>query len=134
FPIRIIIRDRPGAVPGSAGRTFAKARDRRRHVDREGTAQAAAVASASLGPSVSAPLAAPPAPSASPEIAAAASQISASQQGIPASSPSLANKSLAGNRPGAQHHEHLLALIRALARDAARADHAAEPGIEHDDR
>lgn len=39
---------------------------------------------------------------------------------------------LAGNRQPAQHPEHLLALVRALARDAARADHAAERGAPDD--
>ncbi|WP_156429177.1 hypothetical protein [Paracoccus aminovorans] len=43
-----------------------------------------------------------------------------------------ADKTLAGNRQSAQHPEHLLAFVRALARDAARADHAAERGAPDD--
>ncbi len=45
---------------------------------------------------------------------------------VPSAPPT--DKTLAGNRQPAQHHDQLLALIRALARDAARADHAAERG------
>ncbi|WP_323718401.1 hypothetical protein [Paracoccus aminovorans] len=42
------------------------------------------------------------------------------------------DKALAGNHEPAQHPEHLLALVRALARDAARADHATERGAPDD--
>ncbi|WP_156771219.1 hypothetical protein [Ketogulonicigenium vulgare] len=36
------------------------------------------------------------------------------------------DKALAGNRIADHHRDQLLTLVRALARDAARADHAAE--------
>lgn len=49
---------------------------------------------------------------------------------VPSAPP--ADKALAGNRQAAQHPEHLLALVRALARDAARVDHAAERGAPDD--
>lgn len=45
---------------------------------------------------------------------------------------SQVDRSLAGNRQPAPHHDQLLALIRALARDAARADRAAECGAPDD--
>lgn len=41
-----------------------------------------------------------------------------------------AQKGLAGNRKAAQHQDQLLALMRALARDAAHADHAVQCGDE----
>ncbi len=49
---------------------------------------------------------------------------------VPVASPD--DKALAGNHEPAQHPEHLLALVRALARDAARADHATERGAPDD--
>lgn len=39
-----------------------------------------------------------------------------------------ADKPLAGNREVSHPRDHLLALVRALARDAARADHVIEQG------
>lgn len=42
------------------------------------------------------------------------------------------DKSLAGTRQPAQHHDQLLALVRALARVAARTDHATERGAPDD--
>lgn len=38
------------------------------------------------------------------------------------------DKALAGNPIADHHRDQLLTLVRALARDAARADHAAERG------
>ena len=78
------------------------ARDRRDIARKAGAAQAATSALASPGPSASAP------------------------------SADTTDKPFAGNRQPAQHHDQLLALIRVLARDAARADHAAERGAPDD--
>lgn len=50
-------------------------------------------------------------------------------------SPSLADTpdtTLAGNHQVSQPRDHLLALVRALARDAARADHLMEQGQDTD--
>ncbi|WGR54887.1 hypothetical protein [Paracoccus versutus] len=74
----------------------------RRDIARKDGAAKAAAASASPGPSASAP------------------------------SADTTDKALAGNRQPAPHHDQLLALIRALARDAARADRAAERGAPDD--
>ena len=49
---------------------------------------------------------------------------------VPSAPPD--DKALAGNHEPAQHRDQLLALVRALARDAARADHAAERGAPDD--
>lgn len=72
------------------------ARDRRDIATKDGTADAESVSSAAPNPCPSAPLA------------------------------DSSDKTLAGDRQAAQYEEQLLAFVRALARDAARADHAAK--------
>ena len=62
----------------------------------------------------------------------AAKAAAASASSGPSASADTTDKALAGNRQPAQHHDQLLALIRALARDAARTDHAAERGAPDD--
>lgn len=63
---------------------------------------------------------------------AARTATSTSASSDPSVSTPPPGKALAGTRPNAQHHDQLLALIRALARDAARADHVAERGAPDD--
>ncbi|WP_157404046.1 hypothetical protein [Paracoccus sp. N5] len=73
------------------------ARDRRDIAKKDGAAQTAAVPSASPGPAVSASPASP------------------------------TDKALAGNRGLSEDRDLFRHFLRALARDAARRDHAADP-------
>lgn len=41
------------------------------------------------------------------------------------------NDAIAKGKGGPDYQDQLLALVRAMARDAARADHEAEPGAQH---
>ena len=59
----------------------------------------------------------------------AQAEVAAQTAALPLASP--ADRSLAATRTAAQRHEALLALVRAMARDAARTDHASGRDGDH---